>query len=160
MSDLREQTRKGYVSFADKTTAFVQDQHFSLLSAARNEKQVLTEKPSLSKIQGTDYIPTKPEENPSLVPSHRATLIVKDHRAVWAPSGNSLSDRYVSRKEVPGHLATTKNNCCSVKWCLSSPTLEKKPQQNFATTEAAYHKELMICTFYSLPGTVTYWNEH
>lgn len=115
MSDLREQTRKGYASFADKTTAFVQDQHFSLLSAVRNEKQGLTKKPRLFKIQGTEYIPTKPEENPSLVPSHRTRLIAKDHRRTWAPPGNSFSDRYVSRKEVPGHLATTENNCCSVK---------------------------------------------
>lgn len=59
MSELREQTRKGYVSFADKTTAFVQDQHFSLLSAVRNGKQGLTKQLRLFKIRGTDYIPTK-----------------------------------------------------------------------------------------------------
>lgn len=115
MSDLREQTRKGYVSFADKTTASVQDQHFSLLSAVRNEKQGLTKKPRLFKIQGANCIATKLEENPSLVLCHRTKLIAKDHMRIWAPFGNSFSVRYVSRKEVPGHLATTKNNCCSVK---------------------------------------------
>lgn len=98
MSDLRELTGKGYVSFADKTTAFVQDQHFSLLSGVRNEKQALTKKPKLFKIQGTDYIPTKLEENPSPVPSHRTRLIAKGHRRVRAPSGHTFSDMFPGKK--------------------------------------------------------------